>query len=345
MTVSRVMNGSASVADATRRRVEQVARELGYAPNSLARGLVNRSSQVIGVVASDITNPFIAEVVRAIHRVADEERFMVTLCVTDYDVEREVRALQLLVQQRIAGLIVTQPSHPRGDEAIYAMVERRLPIVAVSRALDHPRIHLVSGDTRQGSYQAMQHLLDLGHRRIACITGSRRVGFGGGKFDGYRDALAERGIAFSSDLVVESDHGVRDGYLAMQRLLQRDPLPTAVLAPTDPVAIGAMGAIEASGRVIPDDIAVIGFDDIPYAASVHPSLTTVHQPIDDLGRLAARILFDAIRVGVDQEASRTVLPCALVIRESTIPLRALAGSSGSSVARSPNDETNPVANP
>ena len=317
MTVSRVFSGSAAVRPRTRARVEQIAQELGYTPNGLARELVSRSSRVVGLLASDVTNPYIGELVQAIHRVADAESFVVTTCVTDYEVDRELRSLDVLMQRRVAGLIVTPPNRPVSDDRICALAERGLPVVAAGRQLEHPRVSCIISDTREATYRATNHLIDLGHRRIAYITGSPRVGLGRGKLDGYRSALADHGIAADPGLVVESSQSVRDGYLAMQVLLSRGPRPTAVLGVTDAVAIGAMGAIQSTGLRIPDDLSIIGFDDIPYAASVHPALTTVHQPIEELGRLAARMLFGMIRG--QAEPSRAVLRCALVVRATTGP--------------------------
>jgi DNA-binding LacI/PurR family transcriptional regulator len=318
-TVSRVMNGARRVAPATRARIEQAARELGYAPNGLARGLVSRSSRVIGLVASDITNPYIAELARAIHRVADDEGYLVEICVTDYDVARELRALDMLVQRRIDGLLLTPPRRAQVDERVRALADRGLPVVAIGRAIDHPRVAVVTSDTRGGLYQAANHLIELGHRRIAFLTGSERTGLGYGKIEGYRAAMADAGLELGDDLVVGTDQGVADGYLSMRLLLRRDPRPTGVLCVTDPVAIGAMGAIEAAGLAIPADVSVIGFDDIAYAAHVHPPLTTVRQPMEELGRLGARTLFDMMRAPGASDPFRTVLACSLVIRGSSGP--------------------------
>src|SRR5262245_3096882 len=147
-TVSRAMNGARPVAPATRARIERVAAEIGYAPNGLARGLVSRSSRLIGLVASDITNPFIAELTRAIHRVADEEGYLVEICVTDYDAGREVRALDMLVQRRVEGLLLTPPRRRQVDEHVRALADRGLPVVGVGRDVEHRRVAVVGSASR-----------------------------------------------------------------------------------------------------------------------------------------------------------------------------------------------------
>lgn len=319
MTVSRVINGHPGVAAETRARVEHAIRTLDYAPNILARGLVRQTSDIIGLLVSDISNPFIGEVAEAVHRVTDEAGYVVNMCVTDYDVHREIHALNSLVARRVAGLIFTRPNRAASDERIVALAEQGVPIVTIGRELPHPAISMVSTNVYDGAYQATRHLLDFGHRRFGFITGSPRVGIGNPKLLGCRAALAERGLTLEPEFVVESDLSVRDGHLAMQFLLRRSRPPTAVIAITDAVAIGAMGAVAAGGRCIPGDVSIVGFNDISYAASVHPPLTTVQEPMYELGELAARVLLDTIRQGEGVKPVRTVLNCALVIRSSTGP--------------------------
>jgi DNA-binding LacI/PurR family transcriptional regulator len=239
------------------------------------------------------------------------------MCVTNYDVQREVHALNALVARRVAGLIFTRPNRPASDERIIALAEQGVPIVTVGRELPHPNVSIVSTNVYDGAYQATKHLLDLGHQRLGFITGSPRVGIGQPKVQGCRAALAERGLTLEAELIVESDLSVRNGYLAMQFLLRTSSPPTAVIAITDAVAIGAMGAVAAEGRSIPDDISIVGFNDISYAASVHPALTTVQEPMYELGALAARVLLDTIRQGKNVQPVRTMLDCALIIRGST----------------------------
>jgi DNA-binding LacI/PurR family transcriptional regulator len=315
-TVSRVMNGGV-VSAATRECVERAARDLAYEPNALARGLARRTSGVIGFLASDFSNLFIAELARAIHRVADERGYVVNMLVTDYDRDRERRALDVMVRRRVDGLIVGPPS-TEADEQIRAIAERGVPVVGVARQLHHRRISEIMPRVRESTYVATTHLLELGHRKIAYIGGSPRVGYGRAKLAGYEAALADHGVPVDPDLFVESDTTVRDAYLATQLLLARDPRPTALMGVTDTIAIGAMGAIEAAGLRIPDDISVVGFDDIPFAATMHPPLTTVAQPAYELGRAAARTLFDLIDRGPQAaEAPRVWMDCAFVVRGTT----------------------------
>jgi LacI family transcriptional regulator len=322
MTVSRVMNGAAYVSETVRRRVEAAAQELGYAPNALARALVGQTTGVIGFLASDICNPHIAELARAVHRFADEESYVVNMLVSDYEPERELRALDVLLRRRVDGLIVGPPSSA-ADARIRELADQGIPVVAISRGINHPKVPEVIGEVRDSTYQATRHLIDLGHRAIGYIAGSPRVGLGHAKLEGYRAALRDAGVTPDESLVVGSDMSVRDAYLAAQLLLRRTPAPTAIMGVTDTIAIGAMGAIEASGRRIPEDVSVIGFDDIPFAATMHPPLATVAQPTYELGRTAARLLFEQIKrddtPAEVQAPLRIVVECALVVRGSTGP--------------------------
>jgi len=318
------MNGSQLVVPSTAARVKLAARELGYAPNVLARGLVRGASRTLGLLASDTTSPFVAELVRAICKLADDEAYVVNICVTDLDPERELRALESFVEHRVAGLVVGPPNRPAGDARIYELAEAGLPVVSVQRHMDHPSVHLIAGDAKSGSAQAATHLLKLGHRRIAYIAGSPQVGVAPDKLQGYRDALAAYDVRADRALMVESGLAPSDGYTAAQLLLARTPRPSAILAFSDAVAIGAMSAIAAAGLRVPQDISVIGFDDVASAAYTLPPLTTVHQPIAELGQLAARTLIDSI-AGLQTTQLRIVLDCTLVRRGSTQALRDLAG--------------------
>ncbi len=325
VTVSRVMNSSQLVVPTTAARVQEAARALGYAPNVLARGLVRGASRTLGLLASDTTSPFVAELVRAVCKVADDEGYVVNICVTDLSPERELRALDSFVEHRVAGLIVGPPNRTAGDACIAELAGGGLPVISVQRHLAHPAVHVIAGDSKGGSLEATTHLLGLGHRRIGYITGSPEVGAGPDKLQGHLDAMTLHKVASDQDLIMASGLGPRDGYTATQALLGRAPRPTAILAFSDAVAIGALSAITAAGLRVPEDISVIGFDDVAYAAHTGPPLTTVHQPIAELGQLAARRLIDAI-AGLRPACVSTVLPCTLVIRASTGPVRDLPRS-------------------
>ncbi len=316
MTVSRVLTGSASVKLRTRERVEQAARELGYSPNALARGLASRRTGVIGFLASDISNLYIAELARGVHRFADDVGSVVIMLFTDYSAEREARAIDVLLQRRVDGLIVSPP-RVGDDGRIRALADSGLPVVSVARFLGHPGIPDVTPRVEEATYRATEHLIDLGHRRIAYIAGAPGVNFGRTKVEGYQKALRDRGIPIEDDLVVFSDLTVRDALSAADMLLRRPHPPTAIMGVTDTIAIGAMSAVQAMGLRVPDDVSIIGFDDIPFATTVHPPLTTIMQPAYEMGRTASRLLFDIIERGVDDEATRIWMDCALVIRGST----------------------------
>jgi LacI family transcriptional regulator len=317
ITVSRVMNGSPLVVPATAARVRAAAHTLGYSPNMPARELVRGVGRLLGLLIADATSPFVAELVRAVCTAADEAGYVVNICATDFTVARELRALDTFAQHRIAGLIAGPSGHPESDARIGAMAELGLPVVALHRQIDHPAVSVIAGDSQAGSYNAAVHLLELGHRRIGYITGAPALGIGPQKLRGVVAALASYGARLDSDLVVECDLGARAGFAAAQALLRRPDPPTAIMTFNDAAAIGAMSAAASAGIRVPEDLSIVGFDDIEFAAHTIPPLTTIHQPIADVGRLAARTLIDAV-ISRDRPAPvRLALDCPLIVRAST----------------------------
>jgi DNA-binding LacI/PurR family transcriptional regulator len=317
ITVSRVMNGSPRVVPATAARVRAAAHALGYSPNMPARELVRGVGRLLGLLVSDTTSPFVAELVRAICTAADEAGYIVNICVTDFTVARELRALDTFIQHRIAGLVAGPSGHPESDARIGEMAELGLPVIALHRQIDHPAVSVIAGDSQTGSYNAAVHLLELGHRRIGYITGASALGIGPQKMRGVVAALASYGVHLDSDLVLASDLGARAGFTAAQALLRRPDPPTAIMTFNDAAAIGALSAAAALGIRVPEELSIIGFDDIEYAAHATPPLTTVHQPIADVGRLAARTLIEAVVSRERPAPVRLALDCPLIVRATT----------------------------
>jgi LacI family transcriptional regulator len=327
-TVSRVLAGLGRARPETRARVLDAARELGYRPSGVARSLKLRTTQTLGLIITDIENPFFPQLVRAVEDVAREHGFALLLCNATDDPDREASYLDLLVDRRVDGVVIAVS----GLGARYRewLAEPPLPVVLVNTVapgLPHPGI---ASDNVDGGRQAAAHLLELGHRRLGVLTAGARNADAPARLAGIRRAVEERGLDPDSIAVVVGESGVGGGESALCRLLDTAPETTGVLAYNDLMAIGAMRAIRASGRTVPGDMSVVGFDDVAIAAYTDPPLTTVAQAIGELGRLAVEHLVeriaDAASTADDGVAPRrgrlpatTVLPVRLVARGSSGP--------------------------
>jgi len=312
-TVSAVINGSALVKEKTRNQVLKVVRDLNYRPNRLARSLRTKKTLSIGLIISDITNPFFPEIVRGAEDVAKKEGYNIILCNTDEDVTTGISSLNLLREKRVDGLILVGGVVP--TEEIKELQEEGFPTVIVEREFDGLKLNTVLVDSKAGAYEATLHLINLGHRRIGFISGPLNRPPSLGRFEGYKLALKESGIGWDDSLVKEGDFRFNGGHRAMIQLLHRPQLPSAVFASNDLMAIGALEAIKSQGLSIPEDIAVVGYDDIPEASYTSPSLTTVALPKRRLGATAMELLLK-ILAGEEKTSQRIVLPTKLVIRKS-----------------------------
>ena len=313
-TVSRALNGSAQVADRTKHRITEAIAALGYQPNHVARSLVLKATHTIAVMLPDITNPFFPALVKGVQLAADEEGYAVLLAHTGGDTAKEEAYFQVLRGQQVDGvLLVGLVSAP---ESLKGLVGRGLPVVMLDRPVDLPGSATVRVDHKAGGRIATEHLLELGHRRIAHIAGPKGLGVSQHRLDGYRRALSAHGVAFEESLVVEGDFSEDGGYRGIQELLRRRTRFTALFAANDLSAIGAMTALREHGLQVPGDVSVVGFDDIHLASYTSPKLTTVRQPIYDMGRAAAKLLIDARRKKVGLKDK--IFDGELVVRESTV---------------------------
>lgn len=328
--MSHVLNGTRHVSPELTLRVRETADRLGYTPNRTARSLRLRRTQTIGLVVPDV-NPFFAELARAIEDEGFAAGYTTVLGNSDSRPERERAYLQTLVAKQVDGLILAATLHDA--EALAAIVSRsRTPVVVVDRELELPGVDMVLADNVRGGHAATSHLVALGHRRIGCIAGAwvDRLPTSG-RMEGYRSALAEAGIDPDPRWIVEGDFEYGGGRRGLARLLDADPSVTAVFAMNDQMAIGALAELGARGIRVPAELSVCGFDDAFPAALVSPPLTTVRQPLGDLGRAAVELLLARMRGAAPDEPVRRLFPTELVVREST------AGCRGSSISSSPKE--------
>ena len=316
-TVSRVVNQDPSlrIAPATRTRIEALLRETEYRPNGVARGLKLRQSLVIAVVIPDITNPFFGALFRGIEDGAEPRGYQVLLCNTDGSPDRQRAHLQNLTARRVDGVILA--SSFLKDPAVRWLRHQHIPHVLVNRFSDEALDPFVGSDDLAGARLATQHLIDLGHVRIAHLAGQATVSTGVLRRRGYQAAMAQGGLPAQPALVVESGFTEEGGARAATQLLALPEPPTALFAVTDMVAVGAYGCARSLGWRVPEDLAIVGYNDIPLASRLVPGLTTVHVPIHEFGSAAVRMVLDQIDGGRAMPR-RVVFTPQLMVRGSTV---------------------------
>jgi LacI family transcriptional regulator, galactose operon repressor len=313
-TVSRAVNGTGQIAPGTRARIDAAVEHLGYRPNTIARSLVTKSTQTIAFLLPDITNPFYAALVSGIQAYALNHGHTMLLCTTEGDPDREEQYLSLLRAKQVDGALVDGLVLP--PERIAQFVGDGFPIVCLDRDIDSSTIPLVQVDNQLGGLLATDHLVDLGHTRIAHVAGARELRISEERLAGYHEALYEAGIDADPTLVADGRFTEDGGYQAMRVLLEAAADLTAVFAANDLSAIGVLSALAASGRRVPDDVSVIGFDDLRLSAFTSPPLTTMRQPAVEIAELATKILIGLTR-GEPVRELRHRLDPTIVVRAST----------------------------
>ncbi len=313
-TVSRVLTNADSVRPHTRARIEAAMRDLGYRPNALARGLVHGRTHTLGLVVFDLLNPFFGLLTRGVEEAAQERGYNVLIGDSAGSVVRQRACLAMLAERRVDGLLVA-PFGAR-DEELAGIQAAGLRTVLVNSTIDDDAaLSSVGVDNARGGYLAAHHLLALGHRRVGFLGDAHTVESCRERLSGYRRAHQDAGIPDDPWLVVEDLDGMEAVRLAVQRLLALPRPPTAICAVNDQFAIATLQALSLLGRRVPDDVALVGYDDIPVAAWLSVPLTTVAQPKEEQGRLAAGLLIDEVE-RPDTPVQRVVLQPRLVVRQS-----------------------------
>ena len=315
-TVSRALSGNGRVGQATRERIAEAVDRLGYQRNDLARSLHGGATGTIAVLVPDITNPFFPELVAGIQAVANERENLLLLCQTGEDATTAVRELRHLRRKRVDGVVLV--GGLAADDALAGAVEG-LPLVTVDRDTGVPGCWSVRADHRAGGRIATEHLVELGHERIAHIAGPERLSVAQERAAGYREALVSSGLEPDPSLVVHGDFGEAGGHEALRTLLRRRCEFSAVFCSNDLAAVGALRALDEAGFRVPEDVSLVGFDDIHLAGYLRPALTTVRQPIHELGRRAATLLLEHAVLG--EPDRHEVLDVTLVRRDSARPVR------------------------
>jgi LacI family transcriptional regulator len=315
MTVSRVINGSAAVDPETQRAVESAILELDYVPNRVARGLVSQKTKTIGLIVPDVVNPFFAPVVRGAETTARKAGYRVLLCNSEADLRLEREYISDLVEHRVDGLLLA-PASDRSRVALLPLMRSKFPIVLLDRSLPEIDCDVVVSDSIAGGRKLTEHLIKVGHRRIAHFTDSDDVSTGRDRLQGYRDALQATGIPYSEDLVFRTTVDRIGGYRAAQQMLALDPLPTAIFTVNNMTVVGAMEALRERGLKVPQDMGLVCYDDVEHLAVLSPFLTVMDQPAETFGTLGAQLLFERMSGKAGARSRRIVLQADLVVRDS-----------------------------
>ncbi|MCC6175868.1 MAG: LacI family DNA-binding transcriptional regulator [Chloroflexi bacterium] len=313
-TVSHVINGTRHVAESTKQRVQAAIAHLDYEVNSLAQSLKCDRSQTIGLMLADISNPFFTSLARGVEDVANAAGYSVVLCSTDEDSEKELTYLRMLRRKRVDGILLapTGTRQPLVDELIKA----GFPLVCFDRQPLGVPCDTVLVDNVGGARRAVSHLVELGHRRIGTITGLAGIGTTDERIAGYRHAIADRGLPIDPDLIREGNSRLDGGFREMLALLDLPMPPTAIFSTNNLMTLGALAALQSRQVRVPDDVAIVGFDDFEWAAVLRPRLTSVAQPTYEIGAVAARMAIERIGGGGGSQPRQVILPSRLIVRES-----------------------------
>ncbi|MGG4035150.1 catabolite control protein A [Paenibacillus cisolokensis] len=313
-TVSRVVNNNPNVKPQTRKKVYEAIERLGYRPNAVARGLASKKTTTVGVVIPDISNAIFAEVARGIEDIANMYHYNIILCNSDKKKEKEIRVINTLLEKQVDGLLFMGGAVT--DEHLQAFKTANVPIVLCATTDENGVIPSVDIDHEAAAYDAVSTLIAQGHKRIAMISGTLQdpsVGFA--RFSGYKRALEQGGLKYDETLVRIGNYRYESGVEAMNYFLDLPEKPTAVFSATDEMAIGAIHAIQDHGLKVPADISVISVDNSRMASMVRPQLTTVAQPMYDIGAVSMRLLTKLMKKE-NVEQSKVVLPHEVISRQS-----------------------------
>jgi DNA-binding LacI/PurR family transcriptional regulator len=315
-TVSRVVNRIATVDEELAKRVWKAVDEVGYVPNSQARALVSGRSHLLGLIVSEITNPFFPELVQEFENLAVAQGYEVMIGSTNYDAARTESLIRRMLQRNVDGVAVM--TFGIEEELVQKLVEHQFPMVFVDAGPELPNIRVLKVNYSEGIREAVQHLAALGHRRIAFITGPLRMRTAVTRRESFRKSMTEVGLTAPAEYIAEGDHTMEGGKAAMEQLVALPELPTAVVCSNDLTAIGVLHALDETTLKVPTDISVVGFDDIHLAQFMLPPLTTVQMSCRDLAEAAVQ----ALRSGIEPEHPKAAqrewpIHTRLAVRRST----------------------------
>lgn len=314
-TVSRVVNGNPNVKPTTRKKVLAIIRQLGYRPNAVARGLASKKTTTVGVVVPDISRAFYAELARGMEDIATMYHYNIILSNSDWQPERERNQIETLLEKQVDGLLFLGGEITTDHREVFSATS--VPVVLAYSHDEEDQLPFVTIDQKQAAAQATRILCQEGNQMVAMISGPTGDRINGQpRLEGYRQVLAEWDLPFEEAWIKPGDYRYRSGYQAMKEILTEFPDCRAVFAASDEMAVGAIHAALDAGRKVPEDVSIIGFDDIPLAEQVRPLLSTVHVPMYDIGAVAMRLLTKFMNQET-VEQSKVLLQTEVHLRDST----------------------------
>lgn len=317
-TVSRALRNHPGIQEETRKRVEEMAKKLNYRPNTIAQNLKQQKTNTVGVIVPEIKHKFFSEVISGIEDVAFKKGYVILVSQSNESFTREQQNVQAYLSNHVAGVIASISQETKSSTHFKSLVEHGVKLVFFDRVCDDLHVDKVVVDDYQGAFKATEHLLKKGYKRIAHVGGTPDIMISQARYKGYCDALKKHAIPIDNELVVFSGFDESDGIKGGEKLLKIKNRPQAVFAVNDPVALGLYEILDKRGFSIPDDMAVVGFSNNPVAGFVSPGLTTINQPVYEIGNRAAELLFDQIEQHPLSETPRLeMLSTELIVRSST----------------------------
>ncbi|MFC5653835.1 LacI family DNA-binding transcriptional regulator [Paenibacillus solisilvae] len=313
-TVSKVINGKGKISEETRGTVLEIMARMNYQPSVIASALTGKKTYTLGLLVPDISNPFFAEIARAIEDQSQHYGYSVVMCSTDNKDKKVEKYIALLLQKSVDGIIIATGI----DETVIMeqLLSKSLPVVLLAREMPHAAVNTVVVDDYVGGSLAADHLLGLGHKHIAVLGENIKVISSRERIRGFRAKLADVQIPMREDWLKYCDYRIEDGKQKALQLLQTEDRPTAIFACNDMLAVGALQAAKESGVKVPDDLSIVSFDNTILAMVTDPQLTTIAQPMNEMGKLAVDLIVDELK-GRKNVKQRTVLRPELLIRQST----------------------------
>lgn len=316
-TVSRVLNHPETVAESTRKAIEEIIESEEYVPNWFARGLNLNKTGTIGLMLPNLLDNASMEIAKGVEDVAHQKGYTTLICNVENDIEKERKYLRILIQRQVEGIVMVHPS--LGDKDFNLLKEHKIPSVIIGENNHVNGTHTVTIDSRGAAKKAVEHLIEIGYSKIAMVCGEIPKEENLNKKRGYKDALSDAGIKYDKSLVIETPNTIEGGYMAAKKLIEMENRPRAVFATSDILAFGIMDSVNDNDLRIPEDIAVLGFDNVRMSNLVTPKLSTVEKPLHKMGVMGARLLIDFIDGDEDAftgEGKEIVLMAKLKIRKS-----------------------------
>ncbi|MFS0821527.1 LacI family DNA-binding transcriptional regulator [Bacillus sp. 1P02SD] len=311
-TVSKVINNRGKIGSETKEKVVRAMEELNYHPSAVASALTGKRTNTIGLLIPDISNPFFSEIARHIENRAHQVGLSVIMCSTDYNIDKETKYIELLRRKQVDGLILS--SGFRSDDILQELIDNKLPVAMIAQHNPSMAVHMVSIDDYKGGYLATNHLLSLGHRNIGII--GENVRSSNLRIYGYRDAFQDNGLVVNEENIVRTDGSVANGYTIATQMMNWSERPTAIFAINDLLAVGTFQAARELQLRIPEDLSIVSFDNTILARTTVPSLTSIAQPVEEMGAKIVDLLLEEIEEHKENKEQILFVP-ELIVRGST----------------------------